>query len=1787
MGRVDRGHLDCRLFDRTGGESLDDNQRYASRRPVADFSCRQRVHHRRGPLHVVSLAAAKLKSRDAGHWDPSCSSRDTRGLVNRWNRHVIGSVERPDHDCSDSYLRRGLHRFDMAGISRIDWKFTFCRDDIGRCRTRDDLTIVARRDSRVWRFGGLDHNWRIGDGRASALAAETTFAAQTLSQGRGTNAVLLGVTSFSLAILASYAAFMLRQFPNSWLSIADATLPGFILLAALSRDFISHRARPKFGLAADAIRYIVAIAAASIVVPSLQSMGWLWAWAIAFGATSAIAGLISRRVSWFAIAIAPIGLATVLCAPMVGGMPWATTPLWRKLIGGEPMVAAGLVGILGYTISRIIDRLVALRPGMSDSPALRYGAIGWLAYSALVACILIVSPVEWMGIVPPVVISVLLGCISLGAFNMLHLTPLQWAARATVLASTIGFWMSVLRPIQFGEAFAGSAPLVLTLTASALTLLIMGECKPLLRSSTLHLRFAAPILSGIGASVALFAFLTGESVDSLGMDASLQAITALGCTGIVLAWVGFGDRQTGFLACSRIAVCLMALLICDAYFHPYVMTLESFRDGRAWWSWAVVLWSISLLISLRNGILTWVQANLVSDDNDASLKQQLTHRLGWYKSCEHEWDDLSTLAIFVFGISMTVVATSLSFADLAYAAALETTRHFDLSLTLPAMVFAAAGLQLALQSNRHFSTYGRVKVGEMTYLACVIGWISVELGTRIFALPSQSLILATSLASICFFVIDGLMTIRTARDESDHNSGLLTMIGLTIVTTSSIALLSQYWYPNVVAGHKPSLLITASVTTWWIASAAASGWIGHRKRSTTLAIISAILIPMCVLLIAPSFESSTLLGALQVAAISSGIYAIVIRVIGARLPEAIQLSLVICTAAGILNCVLVTIGILTSISVTNELHSAIGLTLLALSIGLLIKLDRITDGPGRQRLPLDLMGLLASGHLALFLTQLPFPWITEMLALKIVWTFIAGTSVIRLSAQGGAGQGTDRYVRFQTTSLIVVTTLLCIFGGSSWIDDAVGLLACAIGLLTTIDNAKRMPVASNVPERPVISMILPRLFANYVLVAGAVLAGLSISATNHGGDATTSISLIWIAACATVWRIGVPDGSRQTPPRRKSHLLADREASLLLFSAIAIETILVFINPNRFVSAEIASNPWLWLRLLAAGLAVITVCTRFRRIGTLEIASLTMVLSFALIAIRIAIEHQAGEATVLTAVSLSVSFVFALLAFCGQSFCQAINVGEDWSAMIIDRSKAHRPPEAKLSIVDWSRAMTRTGSIVALLVIGLCGVVLVGHNSEPVTRVAICSIAVLALTAGELADRGSLSRLRYVAVVFALLAIAMWSSTGVAEHPLAVWVIATRWFVGWVCIAGLFAFAVPKLLSESALDKWKGAIRTGLILAGGLAIASLVTALGYEFQLRIAGQTDRLDKPLYLGMAIVLGMVTLLITVAAILSGPGFKYRSAWDLSDRQRAGLVIAAQLFGGLTWFHLFLCKSPLASLGLRAYWPYVVMTLSFASVGISEWARRRNDQVLSTTIKQTALFLPLIPVLGFWLSGSLVTAMFGQSESGPWTYINGRVSYQAVLVSAAIYYGMISMLWKSAHSRLVSIVLGNAALWVVLIQIPGWDFLAHPQAWLIPPSVCVLAATHLHRERLGRETAQAIRYATTLVIYISSTADMLIQGIGTTIEGPIILILLALAGAAAGVILHVRPFLYLGTTFVFVGVTSMVWHAGQQMDAVWPWWVFGIGTGVLLMIGLMAIEKNKPQLKRLAASLQQWEA
>jgi hypothetical protein len=82
------------------------------------------------------------------------------------------------------------------------------------------------------------------------------------------------------------------------------------------------------------------------------------------------------------------------------------------------------------------------------------------------------------------------------------------------------------------------------------------------------------------------------------------------------------------------------------------------------------------------------------------------------------------------------------------------------------------------------------------------------------------------------------------------------------------------------------------------------------------------------------------------------------------------------------------------------------------------------------------------------------------------------------------------------------------------------------------------------------------------------------------------------------------------------------------------------------------------------------------------------------------------------------------------------------------------------------------------------------------------------------------------------------------------------------------------------------------------------------------------------------------------------------------------------------------------------------------------------------------------------------------------------------------------------------------------------------------------------------------------------------------------LSVIGVFLGIGLQVRAFLYLGATFVFLSVVSMVWHAYANIHHVGIWWGFGILLGVLVLTIFGVFEKKRPELTRLVEGMRRWE-
>jgi hypothetical protein len=158
-------------------------------------------------------------------------------------------------------------------------------------------------------------------------------------------------------------------------------------------------------------------------------------------------------------------------------------------------------------------------------------------------------------------------------------------------------------------------------------------------------------------------------------------------------------------------------------------------------------------------------------------------------------------------------------------------------------------------------------------------------------------------------------------------------------------------------------------------------------------------------------------------------------------------------------------------------------------------------------------------------------------------------------------------------------------------------------------------------------------------------------------------------------------------------------------------------------------------------------------------------------------------------------------------------------------------------------------------------------------------------------------------------------------------------------------------------------------------------------------------------------------------------------------------------------------------------------------------------------------------------------------------------------------------------------------MLHQTESYGFLHHPQLWIIPVAVCVLIAAYINRESFTDDQMAGIRYVTLMMIYVSSTSDILINGVAESPWLPLALGGLSLVGVMCGIMLRVRAFLFLGASFLLIAVISMIWYASDNLGWTWLWWVAGIVTGALIIFTFALFEKKRGEMLQVLEDLREW--
>lgn len=382
----------------------------------------------------------------------------------------------------------------------------------------------------------------------------------------------------------------------------------------------------------------------------------------------------------------------------------------------------------------------------------------------------------------------------------------------------------------------------------------------------------------------------------------------------------------------------------------------------------------------------------------------------------------------------------------------------------------------------------------------------------------------------------------------------------------------------------------------------------------------------------------------------------------------------------------------------------------------------------------------------------------------------------------------------------------------------------------------------------------------------------------------------------------------------------------------------------------------------------------------------------------------------------------------------------------------------------------------------------------------------------------------------------------------------------------LTSFGALKSKLKDGFDDWVESAKTiaplWIVVSGLSLLFVLATEVSQQIQYgEVKTQT----------LALIVVAITLLSGAIACVVFAAEADKDPLALSDKRRMVYVYVAEGLIALLFMHIRLSMPWLFSGFFEKYWPIVVVVLCYIGIGLSEILRRRNLITLSKPIENTGVFLPLLPVLGFWMVNSRV---------------NYDVDYTIVLFAIGILYGALSLMRRSFGFGILAALAANGGLWYALHRTDGFGLPQHPQLWFIPLALSVLVAAYLNRELFDERQMTGIRYVSLMMVYVSSTADIFINGVATSPWLPLILMLLSVAGVLFGIMFRIRAFLFLGALFLLISMVTMIYYASSNLGWTWLWWVAGIFVGGAIIFTFALFEKKKQEMMQVLEEMRAWE-
>jgi hypothetical protein len=421
----------------------------------------------------------------------------------------------------------------------------------------------------------------------------------------------------------------------------------------------------------------------------------------------------------------------------------------------------------------------------------------------------------------------------------------------------------------------------------------------------------------------------------------------------------------------------------------------------------------------------------------------------------------------------------------------------------------------------------------------------------------------------------------------------------------------------------------------------------------------------------------------------------------------------------------------------------------------------------------------------------------------------------------------------------------------------------------------------------------------------------------------------------------------------------------------------------------------------------------------------------------------------------------------------------------------------------------------------------------------------------------------------------------------AIWLQRTGALMGVLGLATLALRLGPARWLNATV--WTTPMQALGSMLGVVSVVCLLGLLGQEFVFYDAAVRRtllRLEWGIFSSLAIF--GVTALALHSALATGA-----DPYGIEGERRSVYVYLTEFLALALLAHLRLNLPALIPPVLGQYWFLSVMVLAFLGIALGDLFTRRGLPVLATPIKRSAMVLAFVPVLAFRL------VMFSdvlQPLAGPIPGLTPFLAYLARMsanypmealcwVLLGVFFGWLAKLRDSANHGVFAALWINFGVWVLLGHEDATTFLQRPQLWLIPLGLIILVAEHVNRDRLGFWPSLSVRYSGLLCIYLSSTIEMFMEGLGANPIFPIALALLAVVGMMLGILFRVRAFLLSGFLALLVVVFAQIWHAAVDRHHTWIWWACGILLGVIILATFALFEKHRNEVLKVLDNMKRW--